>query len=279
MRIKSIDKDVKKKRQSTEYNFKYDKIKSVKITHPDYIDHSDDVEQGNKEIKRSSLLDKFFSDTDSNDMHGEDSRIHEDVEPSKEEHRNYKNHSNPDDLDYDDSFDERYNNKPNKGLIAIVKHLGFSAVLSIVFWIVLGIFFSVLYVPSDSMSPTIMPGSFVVVLKVLPHNLDYGVYAYTDSDFDNMLVKRAVGKPNDTLVLTEGALTRNNEQINEDYVKEPDFYSGEFTVPDNCYFFLGDNRLNSIDSRFTSTKYIPRKDIYGKIIISFSSIVNIKHIK
>jgi len=58
-------------------------------------------------------------------------------------------------------------------------------------------------------------------------------------------------------------------------LSESDYAAGDntpvFVVPDDHYFFLGDNRDNSLDSRFEETGFIPRENIIGKAIIIFFS--------
>ena len=58
-----------------------------------------------------------------------------------------------------------------------------------------------------------------------------------------------------------------------------DNYSGEVEVPEGKYFFLGDNRLWSKDSRYWINPYIDGEDIRGKAQIKvypFSEIGRIK---
>ena len=55
--------------------------------------------------------------------------------------------------------------------------------------------------------------------------------------------------------------------------------SKEFTVPENCYFMLGDNRQSSNDSRYWQNPYIQRESIVGKYMgqIDFSIQHDILH--
>ena len=81
------------------------------------------------------------------------------------------------------------------------------------------------------------------------------------------MIKRLIGLPNDKIVIDNGIVRVNGEVLNEDYIENQDYFTGEYTVPDGKYFFLGDNRGNSFDSRYWTNKYIDFSDIKGRAFI------------
>ena len=70
--------------------------------------------------------------------------------------------------------------------------------------------------------------------------------------------------PGDKVIINNGIVTVNGETLEEDYLGTIDTYNGEFEVPKGKYFFLGDNRYWSLDSRYWENPYIDGSDIKGK---------------
>lgn len=62
-------------------------------------------------------------------------------------------------------------------------------------------------------------------------------------------VKRVIGLPGDTIVISDGAVSVNGVTLPESYAVEDVGDCGPITVPADSLFFLGDNRPNSADSR------------------------------
>ena len=85
---------------------------------------------------------------------------------------------------------------------------------------------------------------------------------------DTNFVKRVVGLPGDTVELRKGWLYVNGERYEEPYIQD-EYRSGmlntfgPFTVPEGCYFVMGDHRNNSNDSR--SQGAISRDMIIGHV--------------
>jgi signal peptidase I len=94
-------------------------------------------------------------------------------------------------------------------------------------------------------------------------------------------VKRVIGLPGETVDVHDGAVWINGKKLEENYTigtTEPPAKSqlmGPFTglpltVPDNCYFVMGDNRENSLDSRYWGC--VPRNDILGTPVLIYMSL-------
>ena len=76
------------------------------------------------------------------------------------------------------------------------------------------------------------------------------------------IIKRVIGLPGETLKYENGILYINDKMIEENYLDEvtKDFtYEGK--IPDGSYLVMGDNRDDSLDSRYFGC--FPKKDILG----------------
>lgn len=121
-------------------------------------------------------------------------------------------------------------------------------------------------------------------------------------------VKRVIGLPGDKIQMREGVLYINDEPVKVEYKKEYTYEEGghvfvtkwfketlpngkehailkmvdfglapldntkEFVVPDKCYFMMGDNRDNSMDSReFSMVGFVPEERLVGRPDLIFFS--------
>ena len=97
------------------------------------------------------------------------------------------------------------------------------------------------------------------------------------------LIKRVIGLPGENVYIKDSTLYINNEKFEESYIsdelKYDDFYLkdlGYDKIPENMYLVLGDNRVDSLDSR--EIGLIPKKDIIGKIALRFWPLNRFKFI-
>ena len=128
-------------------------------------------------------------------------------------------------------------------------------------------------VVSSSMENTIMTDSRVMGLRVAylvsdPKRFDIILFQPPDDDSSIPYVKRIIGLPCEEIEIIEGKVYIDDSDIplDDSFIKEEargDF--GPITVPEGCYFVMGDNRNDSHDSRFWKNKFIPREDIIGRL--------------
>lgn len=136
-------------------------------------------------------------------------------------------------------------------------------------------------IPSESMVPTLNVGDRLFVTRIYNRdNLNRGdVVVFYSEEEEESMIKRLIGLPGDEVVIADGAVIVNGETLTEDYIGTPDNFNGTYSVPEGKYFFLGDNRLRSKDSRYWINPYIDSKDIKGKArlkVYPFSDIGMIK---
>lgn len=152
------------------------------------------------------------------------------------------------------------------------------------------------YSPSGAISKYLLPYQE-------PKHGDIIVFRYP-ADISQTFVKRVIGVPGDHLKIVNQQVYRNGKLLVEPYIYhklgvidaykdnfpgEPAPYltpdqirdgllldmltkhvsNGEVVVPPNSYFAMGDNRDNSLDSRFWG--FVPRDNIIGKPLLIYWS--------
>lgn len=130
-----------------------------------------------------------------------------------------------------------------------------------------------------------------------PKRGDVIVFRYP-MDIRQNYVKRVIGVPGDHIKIRNKVVSVNGKQLNEPYVQhkfanmEPyrDYFpaepegpvmdraremleqhvkDGELVVPSDNFFAMGDNRDNSLDSRYWG--FVPRENIVGKPLLIYWS--------
>jgi signal peptidase I len=79
-------------------------------------------------------------------------------------------------------------------------------------------------------------------------------------------VKRLIGLPGEAVREQNGTVFINGKRLNEPYVKSGrrDNETGTWHVPKGDYFFMGDNRAQSCDSRRWGA--VPRNALIGEVM-------------
>lgn len=138
-------------------------------------------------------------------------------------------------------------------------------------------------VPTGSMIPTINEGDrFLVLREYFPERLETGdvvVFKIWPEGVETLYVKRLIGRPGDTVTIKDGVVSVNGEELVEDYVKRPDTFNGEYQVPEGKYFFMGDNRQDSKDSRYPDVGFIDESAILARAGLRFWPLNNMGLVK
>lgn len=158
------------------------------------------------------------------------------------------------------------------------------------------------HVPTGSMKPNIVEGDRILINKIaydlhapfsaikLSNFADPKrgeIIIFNSEVSDKRLVKRVIGLPGDIVSMSNNVLTINGETLQYQLLSESEnsvdltenLFGQQYSirlrkrsakaasfasvvVPDNAYLALGDNRDNSVDSRFIG--FVPRHEIIGR---------------
>ncbi|HEX7625678.1 MAG TPA: signal peptidase I [Gaiellaceae bacterium] len=82
-------------------------------------------------------------------------------------------------------------------------------------------------------------------------------------------VKRLIGMPGDTVSESDGVISVNGKRLHEPYVDPQlrDVLSGRWPVAKGHYFFMGDDRAHSCDSRTWGS--VPRSRLIGPVLFTY----------
>ena len=144
-----------------------------------------------------------------------------------------------------------------------------------------------LEVTGDSMKPTLQTSEQIIVEKL---SMNFGeiesgdiVVFNSPEDPSSLIIKRVIGLPGDKINIRNGKVFVNEEVIEEPYLEENTTTDGKrllptqtIKVPYEQYFVLGDNRVNSTDSRDFGT--INEDEIVGKAVFVYFPVGNMRKI-
>jgi signal peptidase I len=148
-------------------------------------------------------------------------------------------------------------------------------------------------IPSGSMIPTLSIGDHILVNKFLygiklpftdaiivpvssPRHGDIIVFKYPEDESKDF-IKRVVGTPGDVVEVRNKEVYVNGARVDDPRVQHTDReiqpnkrdHFGPVTVPPGSYFVMGDNRDQSLDSRFWG--FVKENKIRGKAFLIYWS--------
>lgn len=122
------------------------------------------------------------------------------------------------------------------------------------------------------MEPSFHDGEYLIVDKLTyrftsPSRGDV-VVLYNPEVPSQLLIKRIVGMPGETVEIKGGELYINGDKLEEtpEFALIP-YHDSLTTVPQGEYFVIGDNRTATTGSHIFGP--VPRKDIVGKTWLSY----------
>lgn len=174
--------------------------------------------------------------------------------------------------------------------------------VALIFLLVNGAVGQARVIPSGSMQETLLIGDHLIMSRVgydagipftnwhiplwrNPKRQQIVIFRPVIRGESSDVIKRVIGLPGETVDIRSGGVWINGARLTEKYTvgrsepADPSLYRAgfegrsnvfPFVVPPNCYFVMGDNRENSLDSRYVGC--IPRENIIGTPVIIYMSI-------
>ena len=145
--------------------------------------------------------------------------------------------------------------------------------LLVIFMLINTFFFGIFVVDGASMDPSLKNGEWIfwnksIYNKTNPHRGDIIVMNYPGDPNNKKYVKRIIGLPGDKITIEDGSVFINEKKLTEKYLGYGVFTeydgNGSWSLGDDQYFVLGDNRANSSDSRAFGA--VKKRFLQGKAI-------------
>ena len=136
--------------------------------------------------------------------------------------------------------------------------------------------FQVIKVQGSSMETTLMGGDLLLMKRnwLMSEYVQGDIVVAAMDSFHNgeCIIKRIIAVEGQTVDIDNetGLVYVDGVVLDEPYALTPTYEKGELdfpiTVAENCYFVLGDNREESLDSRYSQIGQVHKDEIQGKII-------------
>jgi signal peptidase I len=162
--------------------------------------------------------------------------------------------------------------KPPVSLRRMILDFIETIVLAVVLFLLIDAMSARIRVESISMQPTLFAGDFVIVNKLAyhfghPSRGDVIVFRYPPAPESEPYIKRIIGLPGDLVKISGGKVSINGSTLDEAYISAPPNYEGQWTIPNDSLFVLGDNRNHSSDSHRWGM--VPLGNVIGKALVVY----------
>ncbi|MBF1319570.1 signal peptidase I [Mogibacterium diversum] len=142
-------------------------------------------------------------------------------------------------------------------------------------------------VKQTSMQDTLNPNDYIIMYRRAysgdkePKRGDIVIFKselQDENGKNKLLIKRVIGLPGDKITINDGKVYVNDKEYDESYLKDG-YTTGSvnnFKVPKGEYFVMGDNRVVSIDSRYSEVGCIKKDAIKGRAVLRLFPFTKIK---
>lgn len=142
-------------------------------------------------------------------------------------------------------------------------------------------------VKQTSMQDTLNPNDYIIMYRRAysgdkePKRGDIVIFKselQDENGKNKLLIKRVIGLPGDKITINDGKVYINDKEYDESYLRDG-YTTGSvnnFKVPKGEYFVMGDNRVVSIDSRYSEVGCIKKDAIKGRAVLRLFPFTKIK---
>lgn len=161
-----------------------------------------------------------------------------------------------------------------------VKTIGLTVVITL---LILHFVAQLAVVKGESMANTLHDSNIVLLEKLTQRFSEFDRYDVVVFNTDNPAkphyIKRVIGLPGETVQINaKGEIFINDEKITEyyglDITREPGMAIEPITLGEDEYFCMGDNRNNSVDSRFEQIGPVSKDIILGRVLFGLMPLKN-----
>ena len=211
---------------------------------------------------------------------------------------NYGENKQFDDLVEDNETNDITPDKKSTPLSNFIDYVEIFVVAICAVILLFSVAFRTCTVDGSSMNNTLLDGEVLLVsdLFYTPEREDIIVFHNNDGSLgthlNKPLVKRVIGVGGDTVTVnhTEHVITVTSKdgetfEFEGDYVfldqnrGDPFWGKQEYVVPEGKLFVMGDNRRNSLDSRYSSVGFVDDRSVLGKVCFRLTPLSKFGAIK
>jgi signal peptidase I len=172
-----------------------------------------------------------------------------------------------------ENLQEEFEEKPpeKSKVVGFLVDILETLLLSVVLFFLINAVSARIKIDGSSMEPNLQHGEFVIVSKINyrfgePERGDVVVFDYP-RNITKEYIKRVIGLPGEEVKIDNGKVFVNGILLSEPYLEIEPNYEGEWVVPEDSLFVLGDNRNNSSDSHDWGP--VPLSNVIGEALLVY----------